>query len=134
MITKRKTIQQTLVFETVNKLKCHATADEVYSAIVTEHPSISRATVYRNLNQLSESGQIRKVGVPDGADRFDHQCFEHYHAKCVKCGNIYDVDMEYITTLQDRIKDTHEFQFWGHDIIFYGLCSHCNQSRPHAGA
>ena len=53
---KRNTIQRLLVLETVNKLQCHATADEIYRAIVKEHPNISRATVYRNLNSLSESG------------------------------------------------------------------------------
>ena len=39
---KRNTIQRMLVLETVNKLQCHATADEIYRAIVKEHPNISR--------------------------------------------------------------------------------------------
>ena len=58
---KRNTIQRSLVLETVNKLKCHATADEIYEDIVKEHPNVSRATVYRNLNLLSEIGYIRKM-------------------------------------------------------------------------
>ena len=51
-MTKRNTIQRSLVFEAVNRLQCHATADEIYEDIVREHPHISRATVYRNLNML----------------------------------------------------------------------------------
>ena len=50
----RNTIQRSLVLEAVNKLQCHATADQIYAEIVKEHPTISRATVYRNLNLLRE--------------------------------------------------------------------------------
>ena len=69
---RRNTVQRSLVYEAVNRLKSHATADEIYEAIVSEHPSVSRGTVYRNLNQLAEEGEIRKILVPGGADRYDH--------------------------------------------------------------
>lgn len=124
---KRNTIQRALVLEAVNKLKCHATADEIYNAIVNEHPHISRGTVYRNLNQLSESGEIRKLEIPGGADRFDHRCHDHYHARCLKCGQVFDVEMEYIKDLEKKIKDTHGFEFSGHDIMFKGICPECKK-------
>lgn len=127
---KRNTIQCSLVYETVNRLKRHATADEVYEAIAAEHPHISRGTVYRNLNQLFESGKIRKVEVPDGADRFECGCNEHYHARCTKCGRIFDVDMAYIPDLEKSIRDPHGFAFSGHDILFKGVCSACNSTQP----
>lgn len=123
---KRNTIQHALVFETVNQLQCHASADEIYDAIIKEHPNISRGTIYRNLNRLSESGDIRRIDTPGGADRFDHRCQPHYHTRCVKCGQVFDVDMEYITELERSIKDTHGFKFTSHDIIFKGICSNCN--------
>ena len=85
MFTKRNTIQRSLVLEAVNKLKCHATADEIYQEVTREHPNISKGTVYRNLNQLSDSGEIRKIETPGGADRFDHRCHDHYHVKCLRC-------------------------------------------------
>ena len=124
---RRHTIQCALVFETVNKLACHATADEIYNALVKEHPHISRGTVYRNLQRLSETGEIRKREFPGGADRFDHICSNHYHAKCVKCGKVFDVEMEYKTDLEKSILDTHGFEFTGHDIVFKGICSDCNR-------
>ena len=122
---QRNTIQCSLVLETVNRLHCHATADEVYEAIVKEHPTVSRATVYRNLNRLSETGNIRKIEIPGGPDRFDHQRHEHYHVKCAKCGRVFDVDMDYNSDLEEKIKDAHGFQFTGHNIIFTGICPEC---------
>ena len=124
---KRNTIQCTLVLETVNKLQCHATAEEIYNAIIQEHPTISKGTVYRNLNRLAEMGQIRKMEIPGGADRFDHLCHDHCHVKCEKCGRVFDVDMEYITGLEKNIKDSHGFQFTGYDILFKGICPSCKK-------
>ena len=125
---KRNTIQRSLVFEAVNKLQSHATADEIYEKVVTEHPNVSRATVYRNLKLLSETGYIRKIEIPGGADRFDHLCHDHCHVKCEKCGRVFDVDMEYITGIEKNIKDDRGFKFTGYDILFRGVCPDCQKS------
>ena len=126
---KRNTIQRSLVFEAVNKLQSHATADEIYEKVVTEHPNVSRATVYRNLKLLSETGYIRKIEIPGGADRFDHLCHDHCHVKCEKCGRVFDVDLEYITGIEKNIKDDRGFKFTGYDILFRGLCPDCQGTQ-----
>ncbi|MBU3811771.1 MAG: transcriptional repressor [Candidatus Niameybacter stercoravium] len=124
---KRNTIQCSLVFEAVNKLNCHATADEIYTSIIQEHSNISRATVYRNLNQLSKIDKIRKIEIPGGADCFDHQCYDHYHTRCEKCAKIFDVDMEYIVDFEKNIKNPRGFQFTGYDIVFKSICPKCKK-------
>ena len=124
-MTQRNTIQKSIVLKTVKNLKCHATADAIYEAIVKVYPTISRATVYRNLQQLCESGRICKREIPNGADRYDHLCTDHYHARCVRCGRVFDVDMDYLYDLETRIRDTHGFEFTGHDIVFKGVCKEC---------
>jgi Fur family ferric uptake transcriptional regulator/Fur family peroxide stress response transcriptional regulator len=126
---KRHTLQRSLVLEAVKDLHCHATADDIYCLIVTKHPNISRGTVYRNLNLLSDIGEIRKVEIPSGADRFDHECHPHYHARCIECNRVFNVDMEFISDLQKNIKDTQGFEFTGHDLIFKGICLECNGRR-----
>lgn len=129
---RRQTIQRSLVLKAVNKLQCHATADEIYEDIVKEHPNVSRATVYRNLNLLSETGHIRKIEIPGGADCFDHICHDHCHVKCEKCGRIFDVDMEYVTGLEKNIRNDRGFSFTGYDIIFRGICPDCQKSPKQA--
>ena len=124
---KRNTIQCTLVLEAVNQLKCHATADEIYELLVQTHLHISRGTVYRNLQRLSELGKIKKREIPGGADRFDHLCSDHYHVRCTKCGRVFDVDMKYMAEIEKLINNTHGFQFTGHDIIFKGICAACKE-------
>ena len=127
---KRNTIQRTLVLEAVNSLRCHATADEVYTFISRSHPHISKGTVYRNLNQLSEKGEIKKIEIAGDKERFDHICGNHYHIKCTKCGKVFDVEMDYITDLDKHIKDTHGFLIESHNLVFSGICPDCVKGQP----
>ena len=55
----------------------HPTADSVYMHVKKEFPNISLGTVYRNLNLLSELGEIVKITAPDGGDRFDGHTEPH---------------------------------------------------------
>ncbi|GHV26401.1 hypothetical protein FACS18948_1960 [Clostridia bacterium] len=75
---------------------------------------------------MSNIGEIRKVDIPNGADRYEYRCHKHYHATCVKCGKVFDVEMEFMTDLEKNIKNTRGFEFTGHDIIFKGICHECN--------
>lgn len=57
-MAQRNTVQQKIIAGQLAKLHgSHPTADEVYQSMKDEYPSISRATVYRNLNKMSDNGQ-----------------------------------------------------------------------------
>ena len=122
---RRNTIQKALILRAVCELKRHLTADEVYEFVKRDHPSIGKGTVYRNLAILTEEGAIRKVEVPDGSDRFDFTLKNHYHVRCVKCGEVFDVDMDEIPDLQKKIHYTHGMEFLTYDIFFKGICPEC---------
>ena len=122
---RRNTIQKDLVLKTVQGLKRHLTAEEVYEFIKKDHPTIGKGTVYRNLGILAEEGAIRKVEVPDGPDRFVFTLKNHYHVECIRCGEVFDVDMDEVTDLNERIHDTHGMQFLNYDIFFKGICPVC---------
>ena len=125
-MNRRSTIQRSLVLETVKSLHSHVTADEVYDTIVTKYPDISRGTVYRNLKLLSDNGEVRKVDIPGVAALYDYLCHDHYHTRCVVCGRVFDVEMEYISDLEKSIIDPHGFTYLGHDIVFKSICPTCD--------
>lgn len=124
---QRNTIQRTVILQAVKKLKNHPTADEVYAEVTKEYPTISRTTVYRNLLQLSEAGEIRHCELFGGADHYDYLCTDHYHVRCVKCGKVVDADMAYLPDLEKNIRDDHGFAIFKHDIIFQGVCPACQK-------
>lgn len=121
----RNTVQRQIVLQTVLQMHDHPTADNVYAAVAAEHPSISKATVYRNLSQLASQGEIRRVPVPNGADRFDFNTNEHYHVRCVKCGEVFDVHMPHVSNLIEQVEDASGVEVQRYDILFEGICQHC---------
>lgn len=72
----------------------HPTADALYASIREEFPNISLGTVYRNLNLLVETGEIRKLSCGSGADHYDGDVSPHYHFVCRECGHVYDMDIQ----------------------------------------
>lgn len=124
-VATRNTIQRALVLEAVCSLRNHPTSADVYEVVRTRHPNISRATVYRNLNVLVNRGEVLRVEVPNGADRFDFNNTPHYHALCRVCGRVSDVDMPYQRDLAALVTDAHGFSIEGHHIIFEGTCVNC---------
>lgn len=131
MSARRNTMQREIILNTVRSMHDHPSADAVYKKIEAEHPTISRATVYRNLGMLSARGEIRKVRLP-GADSFDFNTVPHYHIVCVECGAAADAGLEFMEGLEGKLTDTGGYEVYGHDIIFKGLCPECREKRRKA--
>ena len=125
---QRKTIQLSIVYEVVNKLQNHATADEIYEETKKSYPNIGRGTIYRNLQRLVNEGLIKKIETPEGADRYDHISTDHYHIKCEICGKVFDVNMPYIKNLEEKVIDKQGFKLISHDIMFKGICPDCQKN------
>jgi len=122
---RRHTIQKELVLNAVMKMRRHVTAEEVYDYIKTDYPAIGKGTVYRNLGILADEKKIRRVEIPGGADCFDFTLEKHYHIRCIKCGKVFDVDMDEIKEMDSFIHDRHGMKFLDFDIVFKGICKDC---------
>ena len=131
-MNRRNTIQKELVLRAVRELGCHATAEEIYNHIIGRHPSVSKGTVYRNLNILADAGEIRRIEIPGAADCYDHFCERHYHVKCVSCGRVFDAETGELPDLLGSIRDSRGFEFLDYDIIFKGICPDCKGGEPEA--
>lgn len=119
--------QRELVREAVEKSSIHPTADEVYQEVRKREPTISLATVYRNLNQLSENHLIRRVVVPGDSDHFDHTLKEHEHMICTQCGCVVDIWPK--SSLWEYFSGMEEAQITGYDLTLYGICKDCAQKQ-----
>ncbi len=125
MKKERNTIQKVVIKETVLNMCTHPTADEVFDAVKGKYPNISRATIYRVLNDLADKGEIYRVKVIDGPDRFDKTVFKHYHIKCTKCGKVEDTFVPVVENIDDIAKETSGFEIIGHELGFTGICPQC---------
>ena len=111
----RNTVQRALVMDAVRSLHgTHPTSADIYDGV------------------LAERGEILRVEVPNGADRYDLRATPHYHLKCQACGCVLDADMPYHADLADELTDTHGFRVTGHTILFTGLCAECRAAAQEA--
>lgn len=83
--------QRELILKSLRENCIHPTAEQLYDFIHQEEPTVSLATVYRNLNLLAENGMVKKIEGLDGTAHFDHQTHDHYHFICTRCGQVFDV-------------------------------------------
>lgn len=105
----------------------HLSAEDIYHQLISSiHDkcfSISLATVYRNLNQLLESGYIQKISFPGGADHFEGNLTPHFHLICEHCGKI--IDAPFPKAHMDEQFKMYAFTAHHAEILIHGLCHEC---------
>ncbi len=83
--------QRSIILDIMKNTYSHPTAEEVFEEAQKVSPGIGIATVYRNLNQLADMGEINRINLGNGTDRFDGHTEEHYHLVCKSCGRLQDL-------------------------------------------
>lgn len=121
---QRDTRQRRLVLDTLRSMGNHPSADQIYLSVREHDPKISRGTVYRNLNLLSDNGEVLHIRVP-GADRFDHRTDPHYHVICMTCGLVCDADIPYCEQYDPQTEAATGFTIRQHRTVFEGTCPEC---------
>jgi Fur family peroxide stress response transcriptional regulator len=107
----------------------HPTAETVYTSIKDEFPNISLGTVYRNLSLLSDLGEIQKITVDGGADRFDGNPAPHYHFSCRKCGCVMDLKLQQDGDLDKKAGECFPGIIESHRVLFTGICPDCMKEK-----
>jgi Fur family ferric uptake transcriptional regulator len=123
----RMTRQRRIILEELRKLHSHPTADEVYDTVRKRIPRISLGTVYRNLETLSQWGLAQKLELAGAPRRFDGSTEDHYHVRCVRCGEVADVPIEPLGSLEEPIRSFTDFEIIGHQLSFLGFCASCRR-------
>lgn len=122
---ERNTKQKRIVYEALTRLD-HPTATELYEYIHCEYPRISRGTVFRILGNFAVAGKVRKVQLAGCDDRYDACLSPHYHARCRKCGSVFDVAVPEAEAALSCVT-FRDFTVEGHEVEFYGTCRNCSK-------
>ncbi len=103
----------------------HPTAEIIYRNVRQQNPTISLGTVYRNLTLLADLGEIQRLRLGDGTDRFDGDTSPHYHFICRECGCVQDLRTDGIDGILETAREHFEGRITGHMTFFYGICATC---------
>lgn len=124
----RPSIQRLKIMEYLHHhVKDHPTAEDIYTALSPEIPTLSRATVYNTLHSFHHAGLVNCMNVDGLESHYDVLLEPHGHFRCHQCGRIFDFPVS-IENLQ--VKGLEKFQIDHRNVIFTGLCPEClNQSE-----
>ena len=122
----RMTRQRRVILEELRAAKSHPTADELFESVRQRLPRISLATVYRNLETLSECGMVKRLGPLGTQRRFDGDTSGHYHVRCRGCGSVADLQIEPLAGLEEAARPNTDYELLGHELEFVGICPACS--------
>lgn len=128
--TKRVTRQKTLIQKVIVEAGRPLSPAEILEAGQREIPSLSIATVYRNLRDLQQDGVIKSVPLPGDSPRYeshhgdDHH---HHHFQCNRCQKVFDIHG--CPGGLERMAP-EGFAVDRHEVTLYGLCAECNAGNP----
>ena len=103
----------------------HPTAEDIYTAIVAKDPNISMATVYNNLNKLTDEGYLLELTYGDDASRYDFNIGKHYHVVCQLCGRVEDLFYPLIEDVESVAEELTGYKVQGHRMEVFGICPNC---------
>jgi Fur family ferric uptake transcriptional regulator len=129
----RVTPQRAIIFEAIEKLEGHITAEEIFEQVQKVNPYVSLATVYRTLELLLELNQINQTNFGRSQAYFalkDHG--PHHHLVCSECGYIEEFSDSIFDPVRVELDEQYGFHAHTDHLSIFGLCKACRQ-KPVGG-
>jgi len=110
----------------------HPTPYQVYTDIHTQHPAISRATIYNTLNALQQLGAIVEINFGANHTHYETDPSPHVNLICLRCHQVVDYHSETadaVTTTAEfaALQQALGFQPLATKLDIIGLCRSCQQ-------
>ena len=120
-----KATPQRLEIVNVLSIHGHMSINELYSTLLVKFPSISLATIYKNINIMLEKGFLLEVKLSDQKNVFELVKNNHSHVVCLKCTDIIDIDLN-IEAILHEVKSISDYKIESNSLIFNGICPRCS--------
>jgi Fur family peroxide stress response transcriptional regulator len=120
------TPQRIAIVKILAKSVDHPSVEAIYEQLKENFPTMSLATVYRNLCVIKSLDEVLELGFPDGSNRYDgKKPYPHPHIICIKCGKIVDPDLDSLDDMKNEVARETRFKILNHRLDFFGICSDC---------
>lgn len=127
----RITAQKKQIVEQIFKIKQHFEVEEFIYTIRQGSDSISRATIYRTIKQLLDSGLLQKIRTRDGKIYYEHNLDQkqHAHIICNECGKMYEIKDPALEACINLHCQNIQFQPEYQSLHIYGKCINCQEDN-----
>jgi len=107
----------------------HMSIEAIYDEVVKMHPSLSLATVYKNIILMVEKGVLVEVPIEGKKSKYELRKEDHIHLVCTECGEVEDKPhMQETDTLLHSLTHNEHFKLTKQQINLYGVCGSCQKN------
>ena len=123
----RMTRERRVILNQVLSLRGHFDVDDLLARLRKSGRAVSRATLYRNLTHLVDSGLVHKVEMARGQARYEPMIGRHHHDHmvCLSCGAILEFESDDVERIQEEVCRRKKFVMTGHTHQIRGYCAAC---------
>ncbi|MBI1949882.1 MAG: transcriptional repressor [Acidobacteria bacterium] len=123
----KMTRERRAILADVLSVRGHFDVDDLLARLRRSGHHVSRATLYRTLPRLVESGLIHKVEMVDGQARYELMIGRHHHDHmvCLRCGTILEFESPEVERIQEDVCRRKKFVMTGHTHQIRGYCVSC---------
>ena len=112
-------------------MRGHFNADDLWMKAHKKDERVSKATVYRTLQLLTQSKLIEPRDFEQGRLYYEQMVGHHHHDHliCLECGKITEFENAEIEALQESVAEKYGFTISSHSHKMYGVCSSCRHGK-----
>ena len=104
----------------------HMNIDELYRNLLSKFPSISLATIYKNINSMVEKLFLSEVKIPETKSVYELTKTEHAHMVCSCCGSICDIMLD-VSSIVKEASTLTDFRINSTSVVLNGICGKCSK-------
>ncbi|MCW8838227.1 MAG: transcriptional repressor [Thiovulaceae bacterium] len=119
-----KATKQRIGILSIMEMRGHINIEELYEKIKKSFPSISLATLYKNMHLMLENKLLTEVGVKNSKTLYEITKEDHAHMHCEKCNEVVDIDFDF-ENITDNLDNKNGFILKDTQVIFSGICKSC---------
>jgi Fur family ferric uptake transcriptional regulator len=114
----------------LDRLDDFRSAQEIHEELRRDGEGIGLTTVYRTLQNLSESGEVDVLRT-DSGEAVYRRCstHHHHHLVCRRCGRTVEVEGPAVESWAQRIAEENGFSEVSHTVEVFGVCAKCVSER-----
>ncbi len=123
------THQRQVIYEAVVAAPGHYSPESVYAEVRRRTPSISLATVYKNLRLFVDHGLLREVSPHASTLLVEGNLEAHHHLVCTRCKAVQDIEGDFINYKKLSRHVPRGFDLTQPMVEVFGLCRRCSANK-----
>ncbi|MGB5964593.1 MAG: Fur family transcriptional regulator [Sulfurimonadaceae bacterium] len=121
--TLKVTPQRTAILEEI-EVAGHIDVDTLYEILRMSFPTISLATVYKNVSQMYDLGILEVIKVPKRKPQYEIRKEPHIHLACDSCGTVMDMEHS-VDKLMSSAESESGYHLNHSTVVLNGTCPSC---------